>query len=198
MQDTLSEFSPGQIGQLLEYLRFEQQKRREMRTEISGTLSDLLQAQLDAQTVYSGKDGKELLAGLPDLLDGTVASELERCRDLSVVLITNIFQQAQTAGVALELNTPDLDNETLTDEANALCGQILARGDHYSHAQPAAPAPGAAPPQEDEIGRLRAENERMRRQLSTNKREWPEFKALVQQLKDKNAEVHRLREQLGK
>jgi hypothetical protein len=37
----------------------------------------------------------------------------------------------------------------------------------------------------------------MRRQLRTTPREWPEFKALVQQLKDKNAEVHRLREQLG-
>jgi hypothetical protein len=196
MHDPLSEFSPDQVGQLLEYLRFEQHKRREIRTEISGTLGDLVKEQLDATSVYSGKDGKELLASLPDLLDETVSSELERCRDISVVLITNIFHQAQTAQVTLELNTPDLDNGTLTDEANVLCGAILAHGEQYSRARPAA-ATGQAPPQEAEIQRLRAENERMRSQLRTPKREWPEFKGLVQQLKDKNAEIHRLRQQLG-
>jgi predicted RNase H-like nuclease (RuvC/YqgF family) len=44
---------------------------------------------------------------------------------------------------------------------------------------------------------LQAENERLRNQLKKSKREWPEFQAITKELKDKNAEIHQLREQLG-
>jgi hypothetical protein len=195
MSDSLANFTPEQVGQLLEYLRFEQQKRREMRREISGALTDLVSAQLEPPVLYSGKDALELLEKLPGLLDRTVFDELERSRDISVALIQHIFAQAQAAGIALALNTPDLENAQLTDEANALCDRILAHGERpigTLSAQTTAPALG---PSADEI---RAENARLRSQLGQPKRDWPEFQALVQTLKEKNAEVHELRARLKK
>jgi hypothetical protein len=196
MGDSLAEFTPDQVAQLLEYLQFEQRKRREMRTEISGTLSDLLKEQLDIAVIYSGKDARELLEKLPDLLDATVSSELERSRDINIVLIENIFEQAQASGIALSLNTPDLNDAQLTDEANALCDEILSRGEGYSVAAKETPQQPQSEPSVS-LEEIRAENERLRSQLKQNKRDWPEFQALVASLKQKNAEIHDLRARLG-
>jgi hypothetical protein len=198
MSDQLSEFTPEEVGQLLEYLRFEQQKRREMRTEISGSLADLLNEQLEASVVYSGKDARELLEKLPELLDKTVCDELERSRDINIVLIQTIFEQAQSTGIALALNTPDLNNEQLTDQANALCGQILARGESYSRTARTAARTVVKQPSEETLNAIRAENARLRDQLKHNKRDWPEFQELVQKLKEKNAEIHQLQARLTK
>jgi hypothetical protein len=190
MGDPIAEFTPEQLSQLLEYLRFEQQRRRELRREISGALSDLLTEQLEPSVIYSGKDARELLDKLPDLLDQTVSDELERSRDITIALIERVFQQAQAAGIALALNIPELANEQLTDEANALCGQILARGDR-AIARPSAQT--VAAPTGPSLDELRAENARLRDQLGQNKRDWPEFQAVVQALKEKNTEIHDLR-----
>ena len=212
MAQGIAEFTESQIAQLVEYLRFEEQKRREMRTEISGEISDLFTQKIQKSEIYSGKDGLEQLAALPDQLDKTVESELERNRDIGIVLINHIFQQAQDTGIRLEISVPDLGNEKMTDEANKLCGQLLANGDKYKEAARAKSSasqnpkgaekidheePKEEPKSEINIEELKAENERLRKQLKMNKREWPEFKAAVQELKDRNTEIHKIREQLG-
>jgi vacuolar-type H+-ATPase subunit I/STV1 len=196
MSDTLSEFTPEQLAQLVEYLRFEQHKRREIRAEISGELTDLLNAEVDSTTIYSGKDAIELLAKLPALLDNTISSELERSRDINVVLLDHILQQAQASGIILTINIPDLYNESLTDQANQLCGRLLANGDQLI-AGKATPKTGNEEESGVSLDEIKAENERLKAQLKRPKREWPEFLAVTQQLKDRNAEIHRLRAQLG-
>jgi vacuolar-type H+-ATPase subunit I/STV1 len=193
---SLAEFTPEQLAQLVEYLRFEQHKRREIRAEISGELTDLLNAEIEAGTIYSGKDAIELLGKLPLLLDKAVASELERSRDINIVLLDHILKQAQKAGIILTINVPDLDNEDLTDQANQLCGRLLANGDQLL-AGKTVPKDEAEEEPEVSLDDLQAENERLKAQLKRPKREWPEFLAATQQLKDRNAEIHQLRAALG-
>ena len=209
------DFTQDQLAQLVEYLRFEEQKRREMRTEISGEIEDVFEEKLEKDVIYSGKDGLEQLASLSEQIDKTVKSELERSRDINIVLINHIFQQAQSAGISLEISVPDLVNKKVTDEANRLCGRILANGTKMkTKASPKKKAPSPAPSpakekkktedveakkkrEEEELAALRAENEKLKKQLQMNKREWPEFKDAVQKLKDRNTEIHKIREKLG-
>ena len=211
------DFTQDQLAQLVDYLRFEEQKRKEMRTEISGEIEDVFEEKLEKDVIYSGKDGLEQLACLSEQIDKTVKSELERSRDINIVLINHIFRQAQSAGISLEISVPDLVNKKVTDEANRLCGRILANGTKMkTKASPKKKAPSPAPSpspspakkveedaeakkkrEDEEVAALRAENERLKKQLQMNKREWPEFKDAVQKLKDRNTEIHKLREKLG-
>lgn len=194
MSQDLSAFTPAQLAQLVEYLRFEEHKRREMKTEISGELGDLFDARIEKDMIYSGKDGIEILEQLADVLNNTISSELERSRDLNVVLINHIFQEAQAANLTLQINVPDLINETLTDEANRLCDRLITKAEELvaSSQVEAAPAP-TGPSLED----LQRENAALKAQLAQAKREWPEMKAALQRLKDLNSEIHQLRSQLG-
>ncbi|KAK8847819.1 Leucine zipper transcription factor-like protein 1 [Tritrichomonas musculus] len=199
----LGEYTQEQLSQLVEFLLFEQQKRKETRTEISGELSDLLQEQIESETLYSGKDCLELLEKLPSSLKKTVSTELERNRDLSVVLFERIFQQAQDAHIVMELNVPELDMETATDEANLLCGQILLNKDKISKGENLNSPPKKEEPEEDveaiqkEIEQLQLENEKLKEQLKKPKREWKEFKETNDLLKARNAEYHDLQKQLN-
>ena len=201
----MNDFTSQQLSQLVEYLLFEQQKRKETRTEISGELSDLLNEQIEPQTIYSGKDILELLEKLPSTLNKTVNTELERSRDLSVVLFENVFNQAQGSNITMELNVPDLEDEAITDDANLLCGKILQNKDKL------ATSPGSPKKEvkteiseeelakiQKEIDRLKAENQKMRDQLKTQKREWPELKEMTELLKKRNNELHDLQAKVKK
>lgn len=123
--DSFSNLTPDQLAQVVEYLRFEEAKRREIRTEISGEISDLVSEQLEPGTIYSGKDALEQLDNLPTKLEETVDAELERQRDIKSVLIQHIFGQAQEEVIEMEISTPDLENEKLTDAANRSCTKIM-------------------------------------------------------------------------
>ena len=213
MSEEVVDFTPDQLAQLVEFLQFEEQKRREMRTEISGEIEDVFEDKIEKGVVYSGKDGLEQLACLSEQVDRTIQSELERSRDINIVLINHIFQQAQKAGIRLEISVPDLVNKKVTDEANRLCGKILANGTRFKtgkspKSSPEKPKKEQEKPKEEdteaikkkeqeELAALRAENDRLKKQLQANKREWPEFKEAVQTLKDRNAEIHTIREKLG-
>ena len=197
MSQDLNAFTPAQLSQLVEYLRFEEHKRREMKTEISGELGDLFDARIEKDMIYSGKDGIEILEQLPDELNKTISSELERSRDINVVLINHIFQEAQAANLTLQINVPDLINESLTDEANRLCDQLITKAEELVVSSKAAPAAAAPAPAGPTLEELQRENERLKAQLAQAKREWPEMKAAVQRLKDLNAQMHQIREQLG-
>ena len=201
----MNDFTSQQLSQLVEYLLFEQQKRKETRTEISGELSDLLNEQIEPQTIYSGKDILELLEKLPSTLNKTVNTELERSRDLSVVLFENVFNQAQGSNITMELNVPDLEDEAITDDANLLCGKILQNKDKLATSQGSPKKEVKTEISEEElakiqkeIDRLKAENQKMRDQLKTQKREWPELKEMTELLKKRNNELHDLQAKVKK
>lgn len=199
----LANYTNEQLSQLVNFLLFEQQKRKETRTEISGELDDLLHEQIEPETIYSGKDCLELLEKLPSALKKTVGTELERNRDISVVLFERIFQQAQDAKIVMELNVPELDMESAADEANLLCGQILSNRDKIAAKEDIKLPPKQKEPEEDteaiqkEIEQLRLENEKLKEQKKKPKREWKEFKEASDLLKKRNAEYHDLQKQLN-
>lgn len=199
----LDNYTQEQLSQLVNYLLFEQQKRKETRTEISGELEDLFHQQIEPETIYSGKDCLELLEKLPSDLKKTVGAELERNRDISVVLFERIFQQAQEANIVMELNVPELDMESAADEANLLCGQILNNREKIVANEKIKMPPKPKEPEEDieaiqkEIEQLQQENEQLKQQLKKPKREWKEFKEASDLLKARNAEYHDLQKQLN-
>lgn len=193
------ELTPQQVKELVEYLRFEQQKRREIRGEVSGEMGDLISAKLEMDKVYSGTEGLELLSDLPKAIGNTLNIELARQRDITTSLIARIFIEAQKNGITLELNVPALANEEATDAANMLAGKILMDGDKKAanvqqHNAPASPAPGQ--PKLD-IEQLRAENEALKAKLAKKPREWSEFTEAQARLKELNNEAHELRTKLG-
>lgn len=191
----ISELTETQIQQISEYLAFDKSKRNEIRTEISGDLSDLLNSTIDPNQIYTGKEALELMNQVPTTLNKTVNSELERQRDISCVLIQHIFQQAQEHNISIELDTPQLEDEDATDAANSLCNQILAHNSPFK-------APTATNVQKQEnspdtnvttsLEELRAENQRLKDQLSKPLRQWPEFITAMNQLKDLNSKLHQV------
>ena len=199
----LNQYTQEQLAQLVDYLLFEQQKRKETKTEISSELADLLEQQIDPDTLYSGKDALELLHKLPTSIKKTVGTELERNRDISAVLFEQLFKQAQEANLIIEFNIPDLEDEANTDQARVLCSQILMNKDKIvSNQQISTPKTHTEQPNleaiQKEIAQLRAENEKLEAQLKKPKREWPEFQEATQLLKARNAEFHDLQSKLEK
>ncbi|KAH0787152.1 hypothetical protein GPJ56_008866 [Histomonas meleagridis] len=201
----LKEFTQEQLAQFVDYLVFEQQKRRETKTEISGELSDLLDSSIESETIYSGKDILETLSNLPELLNKTVDSELERHRDITAVLLKNILVQAQQSGLLIQMNVPEIDSEEVTDDANAFCGTVLSNREtieskaikkntaNKEEASPGIPEPKSS----KDVEYIRAENERLKQQLTLPIREYPEMKAAMEKLKELNKEVHELRSKLN-
>lgn len=192
MEMKLSELTQTQIQQVGEYLDFDRSKRNEIRTEISGELSDILSTSIDSELIYTGKDALDLMKNIPTKLEETVNNELERQRDISCILIQHIFHQAQNNNISLELDTPQLDNDDMTGAANILCDQIMAQ---HNISSPQTPLnvqdekkDSSKSDQIDE--ELLAENKRLKEQLSTPLRQWPEFQEAMKKLKYLNLKIH--------
>ena len=194
----MEELSQHQVKELLSYLQFERQKRREIRGEISGDLSDIMKEKFEPETVYSGTEAHEILSDVPDTIAHTVDEELIRQRDISINLMSQIFLKAQEKDFIIELSIPELENESATDAANLLAGKILMNETKImSTAENKQENDGEKQISQEELQKLRDENEKLKSQLLGNKRNWPEFIEAQKKLKDLNAEVHELKAKLG-
>ena len=194
----MEELSQHQVKELLSYLQFERQKRKEIRGEISGDLSDIMKEKFEPETVYFGTEAHEILSDVPDTIAHTVDEELIRQRDISINLMSQIFLKAQEKDFIIELSIPELENESATDAANLLAGKILMNETKImSTAENKQENDGEKQISQEELQKLRDENEKLKSQLLGNKRNWPEFIEAQKKLKDLNAEVHELKAKLG-
>ena len=198
----MEELNPHQVKELLSYLQFERQKRREIRGEISGELSDKLKEKIEPDSVYSGSEAHEILESIPSDIANTTSEELVRQRDITINLISQLFLKAQDNGIVMELNIPDLENEDLTDAANLLAGKILMNEEKILTNKVQSPVKEKkeekkVEKKEYDIDALRKENERLKAQLAMNKRQWPEFVAANNKLKELNAQCHEIKAKLG-
>ena len=199
----MEELNPHQVKELLSYLQFERQKRREIRGEISGELSDKLKEKIEPDSVYSGTEAHEILESIPNDIANTTSEELVRQRDITVNLMSQLFLKAQEKGIVMELSIPDLENEDLTDAANLLAGKILMNEEKILTNK--SPVKNQVKKEEEkkeekkeyDLDALRKENERLKAQLAMNKRQWPEFVAASNKLKELNTQCHEIKAKLG-
>jgi len=185
----LNDLTTQQIKEFYEYLQFEIQKRREIRGEISGELDSLIHSIIDPKQFYSGPDDMNLQNELSQTISKTLNIELERQRDISVVLYRNIFLQAQEHQIAIEFSIPELKEGTVTDAANEICTRVLNGGEALMNNHQTIQVSNE--PTYDE---LLEENNRLKAQLQANKRDWKEFVDAQQKLKQLNNELHVLRQ----
>lgn len=189
----MEELTENQRNQLREFLLFDASKRREIIREVTASLSDVMAEQINSDEVYSGAEAIRLLSTLPEHMGEAVKKELKYQRELSAVLIGNIFQEAQANRFHLRIDIPQLEDDDMNDAAGLLCDELLSQPTLHTTESPQE----NVETEDDGIEQLEAENQKLREQLKRPVREWPEFIEAQQKLKSLNTEAHGLRQSLA-
>ena len=183
----INDFTPQQISEFLDFIKFENQKREEIKEEISVELNELVENKFDNNELYNGQDVLLFKNELTNTINKTLDIELERQRDIIVLLYKHLFLQAQDLGIILNLSIPELNNEENTNNMSNFCEEILTYNNNNNK---------NINQNEiiDNFEEIKLENIYLKEEIKKNKREWKEFILAQNKLKLLNSQIHELKE----
>lgn len=115
----MSDISDAHSEQLLNYLRFSRYKRDQQIREVEATFQETKDARLN-QNDYSQDEVETLLNDLTKIVKANVQTEMLHAAHINVVLLKQLFGQAEKAGTVLNADTSALEDRTLLAVAKQL------------------------------------------------------------------------------
>lgn len=195
--------SPSHIEQLMGYLKFEIIKRQNVKTEVMEDLQDLLESRITPEDTYTGQEIIDSLEDLPDMIENNMDNQLKHQRDITMVLIQNIFSQAKQRSKEVNLNVSQLEDEQMLKAAHQFCRElvsdperILAEAARLAKEAAAKKNGGASSTGDGEIDQLLAENEALKAQILQELRDFQQYQKIQQMLREREVELRGLKARL--
>lgn len=99
-------------SQLRAYLKFSQQRQQSIQREIGHSFNDTKEMNL-TDNVYTAEEVGQTLDALQSLVESDLRSELERHSHQSVLLLSQMFLQAEAQGLHVNLDAAALEDQQL-------------------------------------------------------------------------------------
>lgn len=191
------------VEQMLDYLTFESTHRKQICEEISESISDLIQTRVDNQKNYEGRELIDALEDLPDLLENKLDSSLEHQRDITMVLIQQVFSQAKTNDIEIHLDVSKLEDETAVHQSHDFCQKLLKNPETIINQAP--PGPNGFHSQsgnekhvklqtEEDI--LKDENLRLKEEIQEKLSHFSQYIQTMKFIKEKEKELYNIQNHL--
>ena len=112
----LGRFSAQHEEQLKAYLRFFRSKREYQLQEVEATIRD--QKESLFEDMYTQDDVSRILSSLADATRGTVMTDLQNTVNMGVLVLRQLFEEAEAQDAELELDLSVVEDES---ECGVLC-----------------------------------------------------------------------------
>ncbi|KAM4021004.1 leucine zipper transcription factor-like protein 1 [Anomaloglossus baeobatrachus] len=168
----MAELSEHHRGEVLSYMRFAQCKRLLRLKSVASCFQDVRDGRLVEDT-YTAEEVTELLGGLQGVVLSELELELLNSAHTNVLLLQQLFSQAQHWHLRLHTDISELENRQLLEQVAELeKSQELgpsAKGPPSSKPRltPLSEGGGSADLLHGQIGRLQEENDKLRARLRT-------------------------------
>eukprot|EP00118_Oscarella_pearsei_P000861 m.5985 g.5985 ORF g.5985 m.5985 type:complete len:303 (+) comp14637_c0_seq2:355-1263(+) len=159
---------------IVKYLRFARFKRSQRLKVVDSAFEDLKESRLTEET-FTAEEVRDMMNGLCVVLKGDVESELIHTSHTNVLLLRQVFQQAEKWHLKLNADVSELENQDLIAEIARFEEKQFAAGlgstknplpEKRAVLEPLNEAGGAAL-LHMEISRLKEENEKMKERVRT-------------------------------
>ncbi|KAK8891745.1 Leucine zipper transcription factor-like protein 1 [Tritrichomonas musculus] len=191
------------VQQFIDYLKFELQNRKEIESDVSDELQDLLEARISESKTYTGQEIIDALEDIPDLLENVMDRQLEHVRDITMVLIKKVFTQANEKKTLIKLPISQLEDEQMLNNAHTFCQsllkepeQILEKAPKVEGYTPQRNQIKKGPSRKEELERLRMENAQLKADIQKGLDEFPQYKKLKQMIHEREVEIRGLKARL--
>ncbi|XP_075043475.1 leucine zipper transcription factor-like protein 1 [Mixophyes fleayi] len=163
-EEKMAELSEQHRAQVLLYVRFAQSRRLLRLKGVASCFQDVRGSRL-LEATYTAEEVGELLAGLQEVVLGELEVELMNSAHSTVLLLQQLFSQAQHWHLRLHTDISELENRELLEQVAELEKSPEPRGPQTR----LAPLCEGGPSEllQAEIGRLQEENDRLRSRLRT-------------------------------
>ncbi|CAJ0922584.1 unnamed protein product [Ranitomeya imitator] len=167
----MAELGEHHRGEVLSYMRFAQCKRLLRLKSVASCFQDVRESRLVEDT-YTAEEVSELLSGLQAVVLSELELELINSAHTNVLLLQQLFSQAQHWHLRLHTDISELENRQLLEQVAELeKSQELgpsAKGPQSSKPRLAPLSDGgSADLLHNQIGRLQEENDKLRARLRT-------------------------------
>ena len=191
------------VQQFIDYLKFELQNRKEIEDEVSEELQDLLEARISESKTYSGQEVVDALEDIPDLVENVMDRQLEHVRDVTMVLIKNVFAQAKEKNTDIRLPVSQLEDENSLNNAHNFCQSLIKEPDQILEKAPKVEGYTLHKTQSKqstspkaELERLRLENAQLKADIQKGLEDFPQYKKLKQMIHEREVEIRGLKARL--
>ncbi|OHS92975.1 hypothetical protein TRFO_12165 [Tritrichomonas foetus] len=202
MSNQFSNLNNIHVQQFIDYLKFELRNRKEIEEEVTEELQDLLESRITASDTYTGQEVIDALEDIPDLVESTMDRQLEHVRDVTMVLIKNVFAQAKVHNTEIHLSVAQLEDETMLKNSHAFCNSLIKNPEEVLAAAPKAQGqilsrkPKVDTSSNDELEKLRQENAKLRAEIQAGLDEFPQYAKLKQMINEREIEIRGVKARL--
>ena len=117
---------------MVHYLRFARSKRGEALKAVADAFGGVVESRLLEDT-YTLEEVKELLGNIEDVIRADIETELIYSSHTNVLLLKQVFEQAEKWHLNLQTNMSELENRYATtwQWSPVVCG-VMCNGGHFS------------------------------------------------------------------
>ena len=125
MQSTDLGLSDSHESEVVHYLRFARSKRGEALKAVADAFGGVVESRLLEDT-YTLEEVKELLGNIEDVIRADIETELIYSSHTNVLLLKQVFEQAEKWHLSLQTNISELENRYATTQQWPLlvCGVL--------------------------------------------------------------------------
>jgi len=172
----MSELGLNDVHQqeILNYLKFARYNRNQQLRSVEGSFQDVKDSRLHEDT-FTVDEVSDMLDGLQAIVKGAVESELVNAAHTNVLLLRQLFGQAEKWHLKLQADISELENRKLLEEIAQFEEQEFSGGPAKSNLGSLAQKPKLEPLNEGgsaallhmEISRLKEENEALKNKVKS-------------------------------
>jgi hypothetical protein len=182
------------VAQILDFLKYHKTLTQKTQSELTDELEDMIDTRLSEGETYTGQELIDALEDVPDITERILDHELEHQRDIALVLIRNVFAQAQAKSQNIWLAVSRLEDEQMVNQAHSFCVELLRDPNKVLAEAPKDPAAvGAARSKRsgnDEIDSLLEENARLRAEIEAQLKAFPQYVKTLEMIHQRDVEIN--------
>lgn len=199
MSSEFSALHKEHLGQVLDFLNFDKEMRAKILEDVKEELKDLFEARITAENTYTGAEIVDALDDVPDRIESVIDRELEHQRDVTMVMIRNIFEQAKAKNKDISLSVSKLEDEKMVNASHAFCGELIAEPEKAMESAPdaaASPATGPVMTGDPAKDALILENAKLREQIEAEVKAFPQYQKTLEMVHQREVEIRGLKARL--